>query len=108
MPQMMAKARKIKKKGGNNGPLVVIAFIVAGFMLILLAGWLINANREKGPSGYVPEVTGGPSLRVDRDLIDFGDVQFNQAVTATVQLINVGDMPLKILRDPYIEVKEGC
>jgi hypothetical protein len=108
MPQMIAKPRKSKANGADRGPLVLIAFLSAGFLLILLAGWLLAANREKGPGGYVPEVTGQPSLKVDKDQIDFGDVQFNDVVTATIQLTNVGDKPLKILREPYIEVKAGC
>ena len=54
------------------------------------------------------QVLGNPSLAVDREQIDFGDVKLNQTVTATFTLTNTGTGTLKFTRQPEIEVREGC
>jgi hypothetical protein len=103
-------ARNNKKSGSvsNKGPLAMIAVMLSGFLLILLAAWMLSSANDQSPSNYIPEARGGPSLKVDQDEIDFGEVQLGKTVTATVQLTNVGDQTLKFTKKPYIEVKEGC
>ena len=54
------------------------------------------------------EISGQPSLKVDQELIDYGDVKVNTNLTFDIELTNVGDQPLEISEPPYIEVKEGC
>ena len=54
------------------------------------------------------EVQGQPSLKVDNDQLDFGDVKLGQTVTAAFTLTNVGDQTLRITQEPYIQVLEGC
>ena len=100
----------IKRRKGdpNRGPIAVIAILAAGFLLILASGWIFATSRDRPPSGYLPDVTGKPSMKVDKERIDFGDVKFNTVVTATFQLTNVGDESLVFVEAPYIEVIEGC
>ena len=50
----------------------------------------------------------GPRLAVDRELIDFGAVRYNQFVEARFRLKNVGDQPLRLPASPPLEVAEGC
>ncbi len=50
----------------------------------------------------------GPRLAVDRELIDFGVVRYNQFVEARFRLKNVGDQPLRLPASPPLEVAEGC
>jgi hypothetical protein len=45
---------------------------------------------------------------MDKDLIDFGAVRYNQFVEARFQLRNVGDQPLQLPASPPVEVVEGC
>ena len=73
----------------------------------LLFGLLVAVGCASAPA-YKPEVTGAPRLKVDKDKIDFGDTQVGQAVTASFELMNVGDQPLVIQQPPYIEVAAGC
>ncbi len=54
------------------------------------------------------EVKGRPSLKVDREKVDFGDVKLDKTVTATFTLSNVGDQALRFTRQPFIEVAAGC
>jgi hypothetical protein len=100
--------RKRQKGDPNRGPIAVIAILAAGFLLILGSGWIFASSRDRPPSGYIPDVAGKPSLKVDKERIDFGDVKFNTVVTATFQLANVGDETLQLVEAPYIEVIEGC
>jgi hypothetical protein len=59
-------------------------------------------------AGAALEVSGAPSLKVDRETIDFGDVRYERPVGASFQLTNVGDQPLKFSKTPNVEVIEGC
>ncbi len=56
----------------------------------------------------VGQTFGSGRLRVDKELVDLGDVRLGHTVDASFVLTNVGDSPLRFLEDPYIEVVEGC
>jgi hypothetical protein len=78
--------------------------------LTLIAAALFAVWKSNQPANpQVPiEVEGAPSLKVDKEKIDFGDVPLNQTVTATFQLTNVGDETLRFSGQPSIKVVEGC
>ena len=63
---------------------------------------------QKKPTSFTPEVTGGPSLKADKEKVDLGDVKLGQTVEVSFEIRNVGDQSLKFSKAPYIEVKEGC
>ena len=96
--------RQRKKRQRNT-----LIMVVAGGLLLITAGVFIAkdtlANR---PDPSMVEVSGQPSLKVDQELIDYGDVKLDTNLTFTLQLTNVGDETLKISETPYVEVKEGC
>jgi hypothetical protein len=75
-------------------------------VMVGLATWLIlpEKNRVSDAAQY----RGGPRLAVDKDLIDFGTVKFNQRVHASFRLKNVGDQSLRLPASPPVEVLEGC
>ena len=81
-----------------------LLFIGGGLLLLIGA---IFAFRKPEPKVAV-EVTGSPSLKVDQQKVDLGDVKLGQTVTVSFQLMNVGDQTLRFSKQPYIEVKEGC
>jgi hypothetical protein len=78
---------------------------LGGVLLVLLAFF---ALREKPSPKATIEVTGAPSLKVDQEMIDLGDMKFNQPARVSFQLTNIGDQTLRFTKDPYIEVVEGC
>ncbi|RPI30196.1 MAG: DUF1573 domain-containing protein [Chloroflexota bacterium] len=84
-----------------------IAMMALGGVLLLALAALLFKQLQPAPK-IDSEVTGAPSLRVDQEKIDLGDVKLGQTVSATFRLTNVGDEPLKLVKDPYIEVVEGC
>lgn len=75
---------------------------------VLAIGLLVLALLINRLPAYEPEVTGGASLRVDTDTVDFGQVQYSKPVEAVFTITNVGDAPLVLLRDPTVELVEGC
>jgi hypothetical protein len=81
--------------------------MVIGVILLIGVGFLLLSKDETDPN-YIPEVTGGPSLKADKQQIDFGDVRFNEFVTASFTLTNVGDQSLNFTGQPYVELKAGC
>jgi flagellar basal body-associated protein FliL len=109
-PENLSTTKRKPKGGGSlfSNPLV---WVLGG--VILLAGaffavWRGNQSAAKQASPVNVEMSGVPSLKVDQEKVDLGDVPVNQMVTVTFQLANAGDETLRFSKPPYIEVKEGC
>ena len=96
--------RRQKKKQQKQ-----LTLLLVGGALLLIAGTIfgINAWNNQPNSGLVT-VTGQPSLAVDQELIDFGDVKLDSTRTFSIHLTNIGDENLVFSQTPYVEVKEGC
>ena len=77
-------------------------------MAVLTGVTLWLAVLQDGATGEPAPYRGGPRLAVDRELIDFGAVRYNQFVEARFRLKNVGDQPLRLPASPPLEVAEGC
>jgi hypothetical protein len=78
---------------------------LAGAAILIIAAFFVF---QKKPAAFAPEVTGGPSLKADKQMVDLGDVKLGQTVQVSFEISNVGDQPLKLSETPYVEVKEGC
>jgi hypothetical protein len=96
--------RQRSRNQGNAGTFPLFLVLGGAAILIITA---IFAFQPK-PEPFTPEVTGKPSLQVDQEQINFGDVKLGKTVTASFKLKNVGDQPLRFSETPYIEVREGC
>ena len=94
-----------KKRQRQNRKWQPILLALGGLLLVALA---FLALRDKPAPGAAIEVTGAPSLQVDNEKVDLGDVKLNQTVQVSFQLPNVGDETLRFVKQPYIEVVEGC
>jgi hypothetical protein len=81
-------------------------FLLLGGAVILLIAALFAFQKK--PAAYTPEVSGGPSLKVDKELLDLGDQKLGSTTQASFTLTNIGNQPLQFTEVPYIEVKEGC
>lgn len=90
------------QKRTNPWPFILLA--VGGLLVI---GALI-AFKKPAPSLAAINVKGSPSLTVDQEKIDLGDIKLGKTVKVTFKLTNVGDQPLRFSKAPYIEVAEGC
>jgi hypothetical protein len=69
-----------------------------GGILLVIAAFLFT-NQDGG---------GTPSIAVDQQRIDYGDVNFNVPKTFAIQVTNTGDGTLRFTEKPYIQVLEGC
>jgi hypothetical protein len=104
---MSTKAsKKVTPSKKQRFPIWLLLIVVAGVALIVVA--LIGNGGGQAASTVAPQVTGTPSLQVDKEKIDFGDVKLGQTVEARFEVTNVGDQPLRFTAKPYIEVIEGC
>lgn len=102
-----SKQRNNQRRRSNilSTPLLLV---IAGIILAtgaLFALW--KAGQPSTPKVPV-EVSGRPSVKVDRERVDLGDVPLNQAVSVTFQLANVGDQTLRFTSKPVVEVAQGC
>ena len=58
--------------------------------------------------GQGPPAKSGPRLRVDKQLIDIGDVPYDWPLYEEFTLRNDGDAPLVLTGTPTIRVELGC
>ncbi|MBI2758902.1 MAG: hypothetical protein HYX49_09515 [Chloroflexi bacterium] len=91
--------KQSKQKQKKSFPWVLLAF---GGVLIITAIIILFANRGGGDGG------GTPSIAVDQQKIDYGDVKFGVNKTFAIKVTNTGDGTLRFKEEPYIEVLEGC
>jgi len=92
---MSKKHKRQKQKQGFPWAIAAI-----GGILLILAAFLFA--RQNGDGG------GTPSIAVDRQKIDYGDVKFGVNKTFVIKVANTGDGTLRFKEEPYIEVLEGC
>jgi hypothetical protein len=94
---------------GKSGKPGVSIFLIGGGVILLLLAVLFIYFGNQPPKSVVPlEVSGAPALLVNQERIDFGDVKVDTPVTATFEISNVGDQPLRFSEVPKVEVVEGC
>ncbi len=92
---MSQKHKRQKQK--PRFPWVIAA--IGGVLLVAAAFLFANQSGDGG---------GTPSIAVDQQLIDYGDVKFNEEKTFAIKITNIGDGVLRFTEDPYIEILEGC
>lgn len=80
--------------------------VLGSALLLALVAWAISSRAA--PPQVEVTVKGGPSLQVNKEMIDFGDVPLGMWVQATFEVANVGDQPLRFREAPYIRVVAGC
>jgi len=97
MPSSHKKRSSARQSTRRISP--VLLLVLSGLLLAGLA--VFFALRPAAADGTA-------RLEVDQEKLDFGDVHFNQPVTATFRLTNTGDAPLKFTKAPFIQVKAGC
>ena len=74
-------------------------FLALGGVFVALAVCLFAQGGDGG---------GTPSIAVDQQKINYGDVKFGVNKTFAIKVTNTGDGTLRFKEDPYIEVVEGC
>ncbi len=82
-------------------------FLLFGGVLLLIIGASFAFRKPPLPKAAI-EVNGSPSLKVDKQRVNLGDVKLGQTVDVKFTLMNVGDKTLRFSKAPYIEVTEGC
>ena len=92
----MGKKHNIQKQR-KSFPWSLVA--IGGVLLIIAAFFFANRGGDGG---------GTPSIAVDQQKIDYGDVKFNVEKTFAIKVTNTGDGTLRFKEEPFIEVLEGC
>ncbi|HEX9839212.1 MAG TPA: hypothetical protein VGA72_07700 [Anaerolineales bacterium] len=93
----MSKKKYKRQKDRKSFPWPLVAF--GGVLLILAAVLFANRGGDGG---------GTPSIAVDQQKIDYGDVKFNTNKSFAIKVTNTGSGILRFKEEPYIEVVEGC
>jgi hypothetical protein len=99
------KRKYSKQKRTQPKNWLPLAAAIGGVLLVAVA---FLAWRDRQARDGDVDIGGTPSLVVDQEVIDFGEVKYNQVVQASFQITNVGDGVLQFNEVPYIEVVEGC
>jgi cbb3-type cytochrome oxidase subunit 3 len=99
------KQKKTLSHGRKKERWPAIILLAGG--LLLIAG-VFFAFRKPSQTKAAIEITGTPSLKVNQDKVDLGNVKLGQTVDVKFSLTNVGDKTLRFSKTPYVEVVEGC
>ena len=99
------KTNRYSKKRHRRNKWLPVLLALGGVLLVSLA--FMALRKDPAPEAAI-DVTGAPSLQVDQEIVDLGDMKFNQLAQVSFQITNVGDQTLRFAKDPYIEVVEGC
>ena len=102
MSQKQLKEKTNKKQSARWTPFLIG---LGGALLLLLAFFSL---RDRPVTSAEIETGGSPSLKVNQEMVDLGDMKFNQVAEVSFELTNVGDATLRFTEKPYIEVVEGC
>src|SRR5512133_3735750 len=103
MPRFSTKLKPKQKPKPSRLPLWLS---LAGLAVVLIAGWAILSSNAQTKASI--EVKGAPRLKVEKEIIDHGEIKLGSPIIDTVRVTNVSDQPLRFSEAPYIEVKEGC
>lgn len=106
--QKFPSRKRLVRNDLRKNPLVPLLVILGGIVLLLGGAYAIWEARQVSTDGVPVEVSGAPSLKVDREIVDLGDVPMNKMVEVTFRISNVGYETLRFTGQPYIEVLEGC
>jgi cell division septal protein FtsQ len=98
------KQKKVLRHHKKKQPWPWIMFLGGGVLLIVA---LFALNKPSQPKAAI-EVNGSPSLKVDKDKVDLGNVKLGQTVDVKFTLTNVGDLTLRFTKTPFVEVVQGC
>ncbi len=99
------KHNKTLRHHKQKQPWPVIMLLATGALLLIGAFFAFNRPSQ---SKAAIEVTGSPSLKVDKQKVDLGNIQLGQTVNVKFSLTNVGDQTLRFTKTPFVEVVEGC
>ncbi len=95
----MSKKYKNRQRPQKRTISPLILLIGGGLLLIAAALFIAFGSGDGG---------GTPTLAVDQEVIDYGDVKLETNLTFAVKVTNTGDGTLRFREEPYIEVREGC
>jgi hypothetical protein len=93
----MSKKKYKGQKYRKPFPWPLVAF--GGVLLIVAAVLFASRGGDGG---------GTPSIAVDQQKIDYGDVKFNTNKSFAIKVTNAGSGTLRFKEEPYLEVVEGC
>lgn len=99
------KNKKYLRHRKKKQPWPMILLFGGGLLLVI--GAVFAFTKPSQPKAAV-EVNGSPSLKVDQEKVDLGNVKLGQTVEVKFKLMNVGDQTLRFSKAPYVEVAEGC
>jgi hypothetical protein len=109
MSKRKYRSKRRKRQRGLSNILPTPLLVILGGIGLLAVGLFALWKSQQPTYPKVPiEVSGSPSLKVDREMVDLGDIQLNRTVNVSFQLANVGDKTLRFSNKPFVEVVEGC
>ncbi len=102
------KGRKARRRQQTAQQRKLLWTVLGGLFLIAAAVGLAFGTARRPNIRATPEVTGAPRLKVLQERVDLGDVKLGRQVQVDIEVVNVGDQPLRLSEEPWIEVVEGC
>jgi hypothetical protein len=103
----MSQSKNHKKyRHGHKRTAWPMLLLLGGGVLLIIGA--IFALRKPSQASAEIAVSGRPSIKVDTEKVDLGDVKLGRTVEVDFEITNVGDQTLRFTKTPFVEVLEGC
>ncbi len=101
---------KKMRKSEPASPRRVALFLTASAVIVAVGLAVLGLFGDAGgkPPRAAIEVRDAPRLKVDRDVVDLGQVRLGNDAYVAFTASNVGDRPLQFTSPPYVQLMEGC
>ena len=82
--------------------------VLGGVVVLLSAALVVSGCEPSPPRKTVADAAGAPRLVADRGTIDLGNVPVGTWASATFNVRNAGDAPLRFIDAPWVKAVAGC
>ncbi len=101
---------KKTRKSGPASPRQLALYLTASAIIVAVGLAMLALFGDAGGTSpkVAIEVRDAPRLKVDREIVDIGQVRLGNDAFVAFTVSNAGDRPLQFTSPPYVQLLEGC
>lgn len=105
MSAQRKKSRPVAAPPSRRSLWLSLGLVALGALVLTIVVFALRGGGAASPAAGAQD---GPSVAVDQDVFDYGDVTVNTPIETIFRVRNAGSETLKIAGDPEVELVEGC
>lgn len=105
MSAQLKKSRPVAAPVSRRRLWLPVGLVVLGALVLSIVFFALRGGNAENPAAGAQD---GPSVAVDQEVFDYGDVKVNTPIETIFRVRNAGSETLKIAGNPEVELVEGC